>query len=140
MSLEKLVKVFGKPFSMNDDKKLSFDERFEKAAKAVESRSRGLSQVRERVMSCDKISGVLHEFYIFDHSETSFKVYAFYHDDAQLKREAGSSFEEQLQDLVFFELKNVGRGNCSLTNVSFEFDSHENVKSNYKGNYFNRFR
>ena len=45
-----------------------------------------------------------------------------------------------IEDAVFEELEAAGRGDRNTITVAFEYDSDENVRNNYHGDYFLRLR
>lgn len=114
------------------------DEDFARASAVLKHRSRGLSEVSEKILARFKTGGEIHEFFILDGSEHSFGAYVFYPTDADIVKAAESGLESRIKDAVFEELENVGRGNRNTVEVEFEFDSHENVERNYEGDYYNR--
>ena len=114
------------------------EEDFARASAAIRRRSRGLSDVRERILEQFKPSGAIHEFFILDCSEHSFRAYVFYPQDKDIQEAETSGLETQIRDAVFDELENVGRGDRSAVQVEFELDSHESVERSFEGNYYNR--
>jgi len=120
--------------------KLPSDEDFRRASASIKRRSRGLSNVRERIKYrfCDR--EVLHEFFILDCSEYSFRAYVFYRWDRQIAEAEESGLESKIVDCVFEELEKAGRGARNKVKVEFEFDSHENIERNYEGDYFMRLK
>lgn len=114
------------------------DEDFARASAVLKKRSRGLSDVREKILRRFQNKGEIHEFFILDCSENSFRAYIFYRWDKQIKEAERTGLASQIQDAVFDELNNVGRGDRNSIDVKFEFDSHENIDQKYEGNYYNR--
>lgn len=64
-----------------------------------------------------------------------FEASVFYHLDQQLEEARKSGLEIQIRDGIIDELENVGRGDRSSIEISFSFDSHENVVREY-GSYW----
>ena len=116
------------------------EEEFAKASAILEARSRGLSEVRTRILDKFKHRNKLHEFFIFDSSETTFIAYIFFHSQQQIQKAKQDGDVNEIIESVFSEMKNVGRGDRSEINIQFELDSHENVEKMYKGDYFLRLR
>ena len=114
------------------------EEDFARASSNMKQRSRGLSDVRERILDRFQRSGELHEFFILDCSDSSFRAYVFYPQEKDIRQAESSGLEARIRDAVFNELENVGRGNRQSVEVEFELDSHENVERKFEGNYFNR--
>ena len=119
-------------------KNIPSEEDFARASAAMKKRSRGLSDVRERILAQFMPSGEVHEFFILDCSEHSFRAYVFYPQDKDIQEAEMSGLEARIRDAVFNELDNVGRGDRSTVEVDFELDSHENVERSFEGNYYNR--
>ncbi len=120
------------------NKNIPSESDFARASLALKNRSRGLSEVRERMLNYFKESGAIHEFFILDCSENSFRAYVFYPRDGQIKQAELSGLASEIRNAVFANLEAVGRGGCHELHVEFEFDSHENVERKYEGNYYNR--
>lgn len=116
------------------------EEDFARASAAIKERSRGLSEVRQKILDHFRSSGELHEFFILDCAERSFRAYVFYPREKDVEMARKSGLESRVKDSVFKELANVGRGGRDTIEVKFEWDSHENVERHFEGNYFNRLR
>ncbi len=125
---------------MSNNRKIPSDEDFARASAALRNRSRGLSQVRDKILASFQGSGELHEFFILDSSEKSFRAYVFYRWERQIKEAEKSGLAHKIKNAVFDELEEVRRGNRSAIHVDFEFDSHESVEKNYDGDYYSRLR
>ncbi len=116
------------------------DEDFARASAALSRRSRGLSQVSERILNLFRKSDDIYEFFIMDCSDTSFRASVFFRWNLQIKEANDSGLSARIINAVYAELESVGRGARSAIKVEFEFDSHENVELNYEGDYFLRLR
>ena len=125
---------------MSSNKDIPSDEDFAKASAALSKRSRGLSQVGDRILEQFQTSGKLHEFFIFDSSENSFKAYVFYRWKRQVKKAEESGLAIKIKDAIFHELKNVGRGDRETVQLEIEYDSHESVEQHYASDYYSRLR
>ncbi len=123
---------------MSSNKNIPSDEDFAKASAALGKRSRGLSQVRDRILKRFQSGGKLREFFILDSSEKSFRVYVFYRWERQIKEAEESGLAIKIENAVFHELQSVGRGDRNKIHLDFEFDSHESVEQNYDGDYYSR--
>lgn len=114
------------------------DADFARASSALKRRSRGLSEVREKILAKFQRAGELHEFFILDSSDMSFRAYIFYRWDRQIAEADNSGLAARIKNAIFDALEEVGRGRRDAIHVDFEFDSHENVERNYESNYYNR--
>lgn len=119
-------------------KNVPSEDEFAKASAAIRNRSRGLSEVRDKVLSLFKHSGELYEFFILDSSENTFRAYVFYRWDRQIEESVLSGLADKIKSTVFTSLEQIGRGSMNSIKVDFEFDSHETVERNFGGNYYNR--
>jgi hypothetical protein len=114
------------------------DEEFARASAAMKYRSRGLSDVRDKILL--RFHEILHEFFIRDCSETSFIAIVFFRLERQIEESKRSGFASQIEEAVFEEMESVGRGGRNMIEIRFDFDSHERVERVFNGNYFNRLR
>jgi len=120
--------------------KIPTEEEFAQASASLEKGSRGLSQIRENILCNHSQRYRLHEFFIFDTTETSFRAYVFFERDKDVKNAKKNDVIEEVKILVYRELESAGRGARDKVDIAFEFDSHENVESGFDGNYFDRLR
>ena len=124
---------------MGQNRDIPSDENFRRASEAIRKRSRGLSEIRDEILN--KFRGsVIHEFFIFDLSEKSFKAFVFYNTNKQLEESDNTEFAEELQETIFELLEKFGRGKREDIDLKLEFDSHENVNQLFGGDYFTRLR
>lgn len=119
-------------------KNIPTNEDFARASMALKKRSRGLSQVRDKILERFRGEDGLYEFFILDCSQESFRAYVFYRWDRQIEECELSGLSAKIINAVFDELERIGRGKRSEVEVYFEFDSHEAVEQSYDGNYYNR--
>ncbi|MBK9219678.1 MAG: hypothetical protein RJA63_309 [Pseudomonadota bacterium] len=113
------------------------DEDFARASAALKKRSRGLSQVRDKILARFQ-GGALHEFFILDCTEMSFRACVFYRWKLQIEEAETSGLADDIRSAVLEELESAGRGNRASVQIDFEFDSHEHVEQEYGGDYYNR--
>lgn len=125
--------------SMNHNS-IPSEEDFARAKAAMRSNDRGLSEVRDDILSRYKAKG-LHEFLIlYSPSTCTFGAYVFYRWARQIKELEEAGLSAEIRESVLNALTAVGRGNRDLLRVDFEFDSHENIEQNYEGDYYARLR
>ena len=67
-------------------------------------------------------------------------VFVFYETRAQLVAAEASGANRRLKMFFLDELEAANYPFAEFPDVSFEFDSHENVVRNFKGSYFYRLR
>ena len=116
------------------------EEELAQASAALRQRSRGLDEVREKVLSEFQSDERLHEFFIWDCSEMSFKAYIFYEKKSNIAEAEKDGLSSAIRNFIHDALEDVGRGSRDSLSVDFEFDSHENVVGNYEGDYYLRLR
>lgn len=118
------------------------DEDFARAKRRMKERDRNMDYVNEafRKYFKDICPDKAHDSHIMSEDNLTFRAYIFYktNNDIQLCEENGVS--SLLQQFVFDELEHQGRGSKRSLSVVFEFDSDENVQSNFEGDYFLRMR
>jgi len=122
------------------NRKIPTDKDFARASAAMRKRSRGLSQVRDRIKQRFHCCEEFYDFFIMDCSEHSFRAYIFYRWDRQISEADNSGLALKIITAVYDNLEDAGRGDRKAIEVEFEFDSHENVEQNYEKDYFLRLR
>lgn len=120
--------------------KIPTEEEFARASAALESGSRGLSQIRENILCNYAQKYKLHEFFIFDSTETSFRAYVFFKKEKDVRNAKSKGLAEEIKSMVYRELKDANRGVRGNIDLFVEFDSHENIEDNFDGDYFDRLR
>lgn len=120
--------------------KIPTEEEFARASAALEKRSRGLSQIRDNILCNYAQKYKIHEFFVFDSTETSFRAYIFFKEEKDIKNSEAEGLIEEIKNIIYAQLENAGRGKKNKITVVFEVDSHENVRRKFGGDYFNRLR
>ena len=115
------------------------DEEFARAHELDDEDWRGLNAVSERVEAAFKNRCPLHYFYLMPQRE-GFRAYVFFQRNKDVEECASNGTTQAIIDFVYEELERAGRGRRDEIEVAFEFDSDENVKANYEGDYFLRLR
>ncbi len=121
-------------------KNIPTEAEFARASAALEKRSRGLDQVRDNILCNHWLEFKFHEFFILDASESSFRAYVFFEREKSKNRALKSGLKETIENCIYNELENAGRGASETISVTFEYDSHENIEKNFEGNYYNRLK
>lgn len=122
------------------DKNIPSKEDFARAKASMKKNDQGLSEVRNQILNHFASRGVHELFVLFSPATNCFGVYVFYRLVAQIEDGNQSGLAEEIKSAVLEMLETVGRGSRKSLNVSFEFDSHENVEKAYGGNYYDRLR
>ncbi len=120
--------------------KIPSEEEFARAEALEEERDKGLSEVRDKLLEQFKDKGVHEVFMFFSPDTETFGAYVFYLTDKLIDEAKKSGLASQIEEAVYEELENVGRGDRNSLKLDVEFDSHENVENNYDGDYYDRLR
>ncbi|HNX29616.1 MAG TPA: hypothetical protein PKN87_09460 [Syntrophomonadaceae bacterium] len=70
----------------------------------------------------------------------SLEVYIFYKSDADIKRNQNNGISEKAKQIFLKALNDMEYMKNFNDNITFTFDSNENVINNYEGSYFLRLR
>ena len=116
------------------------DEDFARASRYMKEQSRNIDKVTENVVQHFKKICPLHYFCIMDQIDVDFRAYVFFKEEKDIPACKSSGIVKDIIDFVYTELELAGRGKREDITVDFEFDSDENVVSNYQGDYFLRLR
>jgi hypothetical protein len=122
---------------MND---IPSDEEFARASEYMKEFIDGLEIVRESVLQHFQPITPLYEFYILAQDDVDFRAYVFFKTEKDLNSCKVNGVVKDITDFVHAELERIGRGKKEVTNVAFEFDSDENVRAKFEGDYFLRLR
>ena len=133
---------------MSDKNNKTSDEEHERAFARMdanyEKNHQGLSEVVEKIRSRFV---EIHEFWLNpehhwrepDPDDVRFFASVFFHLDQQLEEASESGLEVRIRNAIIDEMENVGRGDRNSLEISFNFDSYENVVREY-GSYWNLLR
>ena len=116
------------------------DEDFIRAKNAMRKNDQGLSHVCEQILIRFREKGVYKVFLFFSPKSQEFGAYVFFRWAREIQEAEKSGLAVQIKDMILEELEKVGRGSRHTMRVIFEFDSHENVISNFEGDYYLRLR
>lgn len=111
---------------------------FAQASQFMTERARGLDEVRAQVLRHFRDRCPLQDCFILDQSDANFRAYVFFERDVDIEANQRAGVQNELVDFIYRCLEQVGRGKRAQIAVAFEFDSHENVKARFAGNYRNR--
>jgi hypothetical protein len=95
-----------------------------------------LSWAKEKGISIFRIENVA----TFENWDNGIGVYIFYPNDEYKEKSDSQGFNSQIEKQYLDLLKILGYPFDKFPNVTFYFDSHENVINNYEGSYFYRLR
>ncbi len=116
------------------------DEDFARADKLDREDWENIDAVNEAVVKHFKDKCPLHYFIIIPQRDNEFWAAIFFETDKNVGECEESGIIDEIKGFVYSELERQGRGKGDHINVIFEFDSDENVKRNFEGDYFLRLR
>jgi len=116
------------------------NEDFTRAKRLDRERSRNLDVINEIVSGHFKKLCPLHYFILMPQRDNEFWAGVFFEKDEDISACEKSGITDDIQRFVYEELERLGRGERKNINVVFEFDSDENVKRKFNGDYFMRLR
>jgi hypothetical protein len=120
--------------------KIPSDEELNRASKLMEVQFQNLDIVRQNVIRDLEQDFNLYDFRILPESKRKFRAYVFFHSNEQTLKFSKPGFAETIKAKIYEQLELNGRGTRNEISVDFEFDSDENVKANFEGNYLLRLR
>jgi len=82
----------------------------------------------------------IHEVYFVPMNDFSLEVYIFYRNDNDIILNKGNGISDDVKQIFLKTLSDMDYFRYYKNNISFIFDSHENVVKNYSGSYFFRLR
>ena len=85
-------------------------------------------------------SGKIHNFYLWGHRGDHFEALTFFKTDAECQKAKLSGLTQEIEGFIRKAIEDVGRGKADELNITFEWDSDENVTRHYEGDYFLRLR
>jgi hypothetical protein len=121
-------------------KNIPSDEDFARAEKMMREQFRNLGVVEKNVLQHFKNRCPLHRVVILPHDSNSFEAYVFFEHDRDIPACMSNGVAQAIEDFVYEELARAGRGTRPSITIRFEFDSNENVITNYQDNYWLRLR
>ena len=118
------------------------DEDFARAKRQAAERGRNLDKVEENARRyfaqvCPFSS---HTLFVMPEGDNKFAALVFYKNARDVAIYQGNGIAEKIEEFIFAELDRQGRGKRDEIDVRFEFDSDDNVRTNYEGIYFLRLR
>jgi hypothetical protein len=124
-----------KPLKPMKKVKIPTPEDFERADKRWEEKSRICNAVSEAVRREFVARGSLHKFFVMNQIDVDFRSYIFFKTENDLVASKLSGIREQIENFVYQELERAGGGKRGSIRLAFEYDSDENVKTMFKGDY-----
>ena len=116
------------------------DEEFARAKKVMADESRHLDRVVRSIKQCFSKRCALYDFYLLPQLDVTFRACAFFDTNADLESSRVNGIIDEIIEYTYVELERAGRGKRDEITVAFEFDSDENVREKYNGDYFLRLR
>ena len=116
------------------------EDEFALAKKFMEDRYRNLDAIENAVKSEFMPKCPLHNLYLLVQQDVNFRAYVFFKKDSDIELCQRNGVMRAIEDTFYAELEHYGRGKRGEIVVAFEYDSDENVKRNYDGDYYLRLR
>lgn len=110
------------------------DEDFARADAHMAAQNRMFATIRGDVFNSFASRIPLHDIFLFPGPTTDFEAYVFYESDADIDVCRASGVEQAIKDAISQAFA-ARRDNGTPPTVTFNFDSHENVKKQCNGNY-----
>lgn len=110
------------------------DEDFARADALMAARERKFAVVRDKVLRSFAGQIPLHDIFLFCGPATDYDAYVFYESTADMEACRANGAEQAIREAIcqgFAEFSEHG----TQPTVTFNFDSHENVKRQCNGNY-----
>jgi len=82
----------------------------------------------------------LHGIYLLAQEDVNFRAYVFFNTDADVLACKADGTTAAIEDAIYDDLARFGRGKRGDIVVAFEWDSDENVRRTFDGDYLSRLR
>lgn len=100
-----------------------------------------LKKVKEDVINWANNHQInLHTIHFIPMSDYSLEVYVFYECDIDIIQSENNGVSDKVKQYIIKALNDLNYMDIFNDNLTFIFDSHENVCNNYQGSYFLRLR
>ena len=116
------------------------EEEFARAKRLMEEDSRGLDEICSELTKLYRKEKWFYRVYILPQTDVNFRVYMFFKHNSDVDSCKVNGVTKAIEDAVYEKLERYGRGKRVEITVAFEWDSNENVRNNFEGNYFLRLR
>ncbi len=113
---------------------------FARASRNARESFRGLDEVCKTTFARFRQAAPLFRFDLLPERESEFRAYVFFEKPLDIRACERNGISREIAEHVYAELERVGRGSRTEIKVAFEFDSDENVRKKFGGNYLNRLR
>lgn len=120
--------------------KIPTKEDFVRADKLDQERSRGLAEVSNGVKRYMMGICPLYDVYTLAQRDVTYRVFVFFNKEEDMWKCKNNGAIRELIEFVHDELARATRQRRGEFTVAFEFDSDENVRANYEGDYFLRLK
>lgn len=112
----------------------------EKASLEMKYESRGGEEIERAIKARLKDSIPLWRIYPFCHDYDEFQMYFFFKTNEELEASKTNGKRDEIEKVSWEEVKREGREGPPKTTIEFIYDSDENVKKYYEGEYQFRLR
>ena len=115
------------------------EEEFARASRLMREEARGLDDIAERTKTRFYSIAKVHAVHLLPQSDVDFRAYVFFLSEDDRYRAHSSGTIEEIRQFLIEEI-NLARSGGEVLRIGFEFDSDENVRRNYDGDYLIRLR
>lgn len=124
--------------SPQNKRRIPSEEDFARARARDEERGRNLEVVRKSLLERLALLCRLHDVWVIPEGDREFRVLVFLEKEKDNEKCKSSGLDQTIIGIAFAEIERAGRGNRNEVKIAFEFDSDENVKAKYQGQYWYR--
>ncbi len=125
---------------MTEKRRVPSKDDIARARRLDAERSRGLETICESVRSRFRDAAAFREIFVLPQGDGAYRAYVFYSRATDVGACQTSGVSDAVVAFVRAQLEQL-RGTCpGELDVAFEFDSEENVETNFGGDYFKRLR
>lgn len=116
------------------------DEEFARASALMAARDRKCAKIKKFVFQSLNNRAPLHDVYVFPGPNTGYQVYVFYKHESDIATCRDDGNEQLIKDAILEQCAAISNDLDHAPTVAFTFDSHEQVKKQFNGDYYKYFR
>jgi hypothetical protein len=123
---------------MRQERRIPSEQDFARANVKMEESMRDLDKVRASIIERFSPLCRLHNVYVLPEGDLRFRVLFFLETGKDLREVERTHLNQTIVEFAYEEIERVGRGKSKEVAIAFEFDSDENVKAHFQGDYWFR--
>jgi hypothetical protein len=125
---------------MTERRRVPSKDDIARARRLDAERSRGLETICESVRSRFRDATAFREVFVLPQGDGAYRAYVFYSRESDVGACQTSGASDSIVAFVRARLDRLRGTSPGELDVTFEFDSEENVDANFGGDYFKRLR